>query len=152
MALLICPSPSPVWKNRSHRQHPKSRLCSKVHPRLLLWGEAESSLRLVSDFLWRRISIVFSLLPSVLFAVIYFHTLSSISLRSLPLLHPWEPSPETAIPTVVVCMGSDKSNISIVWRVLVQMFHPSLKQKHKGKSVRNAVPAVKKAPRISQPG
>lgn len=41
-----------VWENRGDRQHAKPRLCQEVHPRLLLWGEAEPSLWRVSYSVW----------------------------------------------------------------------------------------------------
>lgn len=56
----------PVWQNGGDRQHPKPWLCSKVHPGLLFWGEAEPSLWLVSDLLWSCIIIVASLVSSAL--------------------------------------------------------------------------------------
>lgn len=41
-----------VWENRGDRQHAKPRLCQKVHPGLLLRGEAEPALWRVSYSFW----------------------------------------------------------------------------------------------------
>lgn len=123
-------SPSTVWQNRGDRQYPQPRLCAKVHLGLLFWGEAESTLWFVSGFLWNRVIIGSSLLPSSLICCDEIYRFRWTEDDRLTPVNPAEKRQSNhAVPLKLdacqtldfaMCLngGFNKSNTSYAWRIL----------------------------------